>query len=152
MNHKYTSHLNFANPDKVSILLNDIASFQGVAVFEPGEGGRWHSGCRAFQLQGTVHCDGDLLWRVGAGHLWRLCRWKMLPLLLACCSLCLENTGLCVITKHGEVEGFRAASSLITGHAAVEASVWGGDIRQLESCLPSIQQQVTVQRQWLAIL
>lgn len=34
-----------------------------------------------------------------------------------------ENTGLCVITKHGEVEGFRAASSLITGHAAIEASV-----------------------------
>lgn len=50
MNHKYTSYLNFANPDKVSILLNNIATFQGVAIFEPGEGGRWDSRCWAFQL------------------------------------------------------------------------------------------------------
>lgn len=76
MNCKYCSYLNFANPDKVSILLNNIALFQGVAVFEPAEGGRWHSRRRAFQLQGTVHCDGELLWRVGAGHLWGLWRWN----------------------------------------------------------------------------
>lgn len=151
---KYTSYLNFANPDKMSTLLNNIASFQGMAVFEPGEGGRWHSRCRAFQLQGTVDCDGELLWRVGAGHLRRL--WKLnqniWPILLIYFSLRLENRGFCVITKHCEVECFCAASSLITGHAAVEASIWGGNVWQLESCLLSIQQTVAVQRQRVAIL
>lgn len=69
-----TSYLNFADPDKVSILLNDVSSFQWVAVFEPGEGGRWDPGCGAFQLQWTVDSNEELLWRAGAGHLWRLWR------------------------------------------------------------------------------
>lgn len=88
--YNYSPYLNFADPDKVSILLNDVPSFQGLAVFEPGEGGRWDSRCRAFQLQWTVHCDGELLWRAGDGHLWRLWsrdRQKILALLFTCLSL-----------------------------------------------------------------
>lgn len=65
-------YLNFANSDKVSILLNNVSSFQGVAIFEPGEGGRRDSHRGALQLQWTVYCYGQLLWRAGAGYLWRL--------------------------------------------------------------------------------
>lgn len=137
----YTSYLNFADPDKVSILLNNVSSFQWVSVFEPGEGGRWDPGCRAFQLQRTVHSDEELLWRAGAGHLWRLWRrdhQNILALLFIYLKNCPENTDCCVITKHGEIEGFCAASSLITGHTAVQASIWGRNIWQLEPCLLSI--------------
>lgn len=98
-------YLNFVNSDKVSVLLNNIAWFQGMAIFEPGEGGRWHSRCRAFQLQGTVHCDCDLFWRVGAGHLWRL--WKLNQMILApsLTSFSLENT--CCVCDYQAQWGWR---------------------------------------------
>lgn len=55
-------YLNFANPDKVSVLLNDIRSIHGPTILEPAEGRRWDSHSRALQLKWTIHCYGQLFW------------------------------------------------------------------------------------------
>lgn len=65
-------YLDFADPDKVSLLLNNLSSFQGATILEPAQGGRWDSHCRALQLQWTVYSYGQLLWRAATGYLWRL--------------------------------------------------------------------------------
>lgn len=69
----FVIYLNFANPDKVSILLNNVGPFQGATILEPAEGGRWDSYSRALQLQRAAYCYCLLLWGAGAGYLWRLC-------------------------------------------------------------------------------
>ena len=126
----FVNYLNFANPDKMSILLNNISSFQGTAIFEPAEGGRWHSHGGALQLQWTVYRYGQLFWRAGAGYLRRLWIRKqnvfgsvvpgVYTLTLTSYRKC---TDCVVITEHSEVKALRAASSLVTSHAAVEARV-----------------------------
>lgn len=66
-------HLNFADPDKVPVLLDDVRLVEGASIFEPAEGGRGDADGGALQLQRTVHRDGQLLRGAAAGDLRRLC-------------------------------------------------------------------------------
>ena len=66
----FVIYLNFANPDKVSILLNNVTPFQRATILEPAEGGRWE---REVRIRGRSR-----IWEleIRAGDKSANLRWK----------------------------------------------------------------------------
>lgn len=98
------THLNFAYSDKMPILLHNISSLQWMAVFEPGEGGRWDPCCGAFQLQGTVDRYRQLFGRAGAGNFGRF--WGRKPTFFIVFFFSVQVFKDCILNKQaGIAEG-----------------------------------------------